>query len=53
MRERQGKRKEVGTPERFPPKKNFINGKDLLTVVGLEAFIAKPPLQITKINTRS
>ena len=30
--------------------KSFINGEDFFTVLGLGAFIAKPPLQITKIT---
>ena len=33
MKESKGKRKEAGTTERFPPKKNFINGEDTFTVL--------------------
>ena len=32
MRESRGKREEAETAERFPPKKNFINGEDPVIV---------------------
>ena len=40
------KRKET----RKTPAQDFINGEDISTVLVLGAFIAKPPLQITKIT---
>ena len=47
MRESGGKRKEVGTAERFPPKKPLLIERLLLYCLS-GAFIAKPPLQNTK-----
>ena len=44
------KRKRGGSTKSFPPKRNFINEEDPLTMLGLGAFIAKPSLQITKIT---
>ena len=41
------KKKEAGTTERFPLKKNFING-EIITVLGLRAFIANPSYKIPK-----
>ena len=50
IRESEGKIKEVGMLKGSSLKKNFINEGDPFTVLGLGAFIAKSPLQITKIT---
>ena len=53
MRESGGKRKEVGTTERFPLKKNFINGEDPVTVL-VWGFYSQTPFtyyQNNKTNT--
>ena len=47
MKESEGKRKEAGTAKRFPPKNKNIN-RELITVVGLGAFIANPSYKIPK-----
>ena len=53
MRESGGKRKEAGTAERFPPKKNFINGEAPVTVL-VWGFYSQTPFtyyQNNKTNT--
>ena len=52
MKESEGKRKEAGTAKRFPPKNKNIN-RELITVVGLGAFIANPSYKIPKKKTKS
>ena len=41
MRESGGKRKEAGTAEKFPPKKNFIYGEDPFTVLVWGFYIGR------------
>ena len=53
MKESEGKRKEVGTTERFPPK--FINEQKKLAAVTVLVwgFYSQTPLQNTKNKNKS